>query len=539
MRFSTLLLVALLMFPSLSRMAEAESDASQIKLVPRKQVELMPDTGIYRTVEQSESWTPSQTAVIVCDMWDAHHCLNAVRREQEFAPRLNQLLTVLRKQGVTIIHAPSGCMEAYADHPARQRALDTPRAKNLPDKIGEWCYRIPAEEQAEYPIDQSDGGEDDDLFEHAEWAARLTAMGRNPKAPWQKQIDTIAIDRDRDLISDDGEEIWSVLEAKGIDNVILTGVHTNMCVLGRPFGLRQLAKNGRNVVLIRDLTDTMYNPAMKPFISHFSGTDLIISHIERHVCPTISSEQILGGQPFRYSGDKRPHLVALIAEAEYETEQTLPRFCEEYLRKDFRITLLHASPDDPNDIPGFAQIEDADVLLISVRRRTLPIEQLAAVRRHVAAGKGTVGIRTASHAFSLRDDKVPAGHADWPRFDQEVWGGNYHNHHGNKLKSTVTIVEDKQEHPLMQGVPQESFPQGWSLYKVSPLEPGATVLMMASLDEESDATDEPVAWTFTRDNGGWSFYTSLGSTADFEQPAFTTLLKNAIHRAARAMPAAN
>ena len=34
-----------------------------------------------------------------------------------------------------------------------------------------------------------------------------------------------------------------------------------MCVLGRPFGLRQMAKNGKNVVLMRDMTDTMYNPA--------------------------------------------------------------------------------------------------------------------------------------------------------------------------------------------------------------------------------------------------------------------------------------
>ena len=68
----------------------------------------------------------------------------------------------------------------------------------------------------------------------------------------------------RDFISDNGEEIWSILEDRGIDNVILLGVHLNMCVLGRPFGLRQMAKNGKNVVLMRDMTDTMYNPARSP-----------------------------------------------------------------------------------------------------------------------------------------------------------------------------------------------------------------------------------------------------------------------------------
>ena len=79
--------------------------------------------------------------------------------------------------------------------------------------------------------------------------------------------------------------MWAILEQNQIEHVILTGVHTNMCVLGRPFGLRQMARVGKDVVLMRDMTDTMYNPARWPFVSHFTGTDLIIDHVERHVCP--------------------------------------------------------------------------------------------------------------------------------------------------------------------------------------------------------------------------------------------------------------
>mgnify|MGYP000966315149 CR=1 FL=1 len=38
------------------------------------------------TVQQSEEkWNTGETAIIVCDMWDAHHCLNAVRRRRAFA----------------------------------------------------------------------------------------------------------------------------------------------------------------------------------------------------------------------------------------------------------------------------------------------------------------------------------------------------------------------------------------------------------------------------------------------------------------------
>ena len=186
-------------------------------------------------------------------------------------------------------------MEPYKDHPARKRAQAAPKAKNLPKDIDQWCRQIPAEEKGKYPIDQSDGGEDDDLKEHEEWHAKLKAMGRNPKAPWKSQHAGLTI-KDEDAISDSGVEIWNLLEDRGINNVMLVGVHTNMCVLGRPFGLRQMAKNGKNVVLVRDLTDTMYNPKMPPMVSHFEGTRLIVEHIEKYVCPTITSDQIIGRQ---------------------------------------------------------------------------------------------------------------------------------------------------------------------------------------------------------------------------------------------------
>jgi len=281
-----------------------KESSSALKLTLRKQSTVhTKEKGRHEAVLlQSDAWPTKQTAIIVCDVWDAHHCLNAVRRLDEMVPTMNRVLEKARNQGVLIIHAPSSCMEPYKDHPARKRATEAPAAKNLPKEIDMWCKKIPAEENGKYPIDQSDGGEDDDPQEHVEWHAKLKAMGRNPKAPWLKQHDGIKI-HDEDVISDSGVEIWNVLEERGINNVILVGVHTNMCVLGRPFGLRQMAKNGKNVVLMRDMTDTMYNPKMPPMVSHFKGTELIIEHIEKYVCPTITSDQILGGKEFRFKGD--------------------------------------------------------------------------------------------------------------------------------------------------------------------------------------------------------------------------------------------
>ena len=386
-----------------------------------------------------QSWDPKETAVIVCDMWDSHHCLNAVRRVGELAPRMNEFLKMARDKGAQIIHAPSSCMDFYESHPCRKRVADVPKSKNPPIDIESWCHwKNPAEEKLGYPIDHSDGGEDDDLEEHARWAKQLEAIGRNPGSPWKRQVAKLEIEDD-DYITDDGVENWSILEHHGIKNVMLVGVHTNMCVLGRPFGLRQLSKNGKNVVLVRDLTDTMYNPKMPPYVSHFSGTDLIVKHIEANVCPTISSNQVLGDEnEFRFKHDDRPHVVMLIGEQEYLTAKSLPGFAKQHLYKDMKVSYVLASNEDKNQFKGIETVKDADLLVVSVRRRFLANEDLQVVRDYVAAGGPVVGLRTASHAFALREGQQPPDeHAAWTEFDAEVFGGNYQGHHGNKQDGDV------------------------------------------------------------------------------------------------------
>ena len=265
------------------------------------------DGKLSHQVADAESWNAERTAVILCDVWDYHHSINAVRRLEEMLPRMNNLLKEARGRGATIIHAPSDCMPAYEQNPARLRAVSAPKV-DLPKDIASWCSRIPSEVtslEAQYPVDQSDGGEDDDPEEHKRWAAKLVALGRNPGMPWKAQSPGIEIDNEKDFISDRGDEVWRILKERKIEHVILLGVHTNMCVLGRPFGLRQMAAQKMDVVLVRDLTDCMYNPKRRPFVDHFTGNDLVISYVERFVCPSITSDQILVGEPLRFAGDKR------------------------------------------------------------------------------------------------------------------------------------------------------------------------------------------------------------------------------------------
>lgn len=483
-----------------------------------------------------QQWEPAKTALIVCDFWDSHHCANAVKRVNEMTPRMAEVVKTARERGVLIIHAPSDCMKTYENHPARKRAQETPVAPNLPPKIADWLlWKDAAEEQAGYPIDASDGGSDDSPEEDAAWKEELKRQGRDTGHPWQGEHPAVSIDAGRDLISDKGVEIWSALEARGITQVLFAGVHANMCVCGRPFGLRQLSRNGRNIVLLRDLTDTMYNPPKKPFVSHYRGTELMLAHIERLVCPTALSSEVFGGAAHTFGSDKRPHLAVMIGEDEYKTGETLPAFIEQQMGKNFRVSYLVTAKESPADFCNIAALKTADALLVSVRRRIPAAAQTDAVKAFVARGGAVIGIRTASHAFALRaGQKVEDGHVAWPEWDETVLGGHYQDHLASDLK-TFAKVSPGVAHPILSGLPAMEWPAGGSLYRNTPLRGGAALLTGRA---EGAENVEPVAWTHQSPGGGRVFYTSLGAPADFARAEFQMLLRNALHWAVgREIPA--
>jgi nicotinamidase-related amidase len=272
------------------------------------------DCGLWKRSTENVTWQPERVAVIICDVWDYHHSINAVRRLDEMLPTMNALVAKMRSAGSLVIHAPSDCMPHYIKHSARLRAVSVPR-RDLPHHIASWNCKLQKELSTTYPLDQSDGGEDDDPEEHKEWSAKLSSLGRNPSLPWAAQNPAIEIDSSKDYISDRGDEVWAILKHHQIEHVVMIGVHTNMCVLGRPFGLRQLVNQGMDVVLVRDLTDCMYNPKRWPYVDHYSGNDLMIAYVENVVCPTITSDQILGGTPVVFRNDSRvkkdlpPHII--------------------------------------------------------------------------------------------------------------------------------------------------------------------------------------------------------------------------------------
>jgi nicotinamidase-related amidase len=211
-------------------------------------------------------------------MWEDHWCKSAARRCAALAPRVHEFAQAVRRLGVLVVHAPSHTMTFYAETPQRARAMNvSPIRPPIPIKMRD----TDASREPSLPIDDSDGGCDD--------APCCTLC-----FPWKRQHPAVMI-AEEDAISDSGEEIYNFFVHHKIKNIFMAGVHINKCVLARSFGIRQMVMLGMNVILVRDLTDSLYNPSMPPFVGHERGTELVIRHIEKYWCPSIHSGDLTSG----------------------------------------------------------------------------------------------------------------------------------------------------------------------------------------------------------------------------------------------------
>jgi nicotinamidase-related amidase len=220
-------------------------------------------------IQTEKKLYPEKTAVVISDMWDLHWSTGATARAGVMAERINETISLLRNKGVLIIHCPSDTMNHYGQDEARKRLLEEKLIQPIT------IHNI---ENIPFPIDHSDGGSDtiDDY-----------SVNQNV---WSKQNEKIEINQEKDLIAgDEGDRIYSYLKNREMDTILYMGVHTNMCVLGRSFGIKRMSGWGMDCILFEDLTDAMYNPERRPYVSHDEGTKLVIKYIEKFYCPTASS----------------------------------------------------------------------------------------------------------------------------------------------------------------------------------------------------------------------------------------------------------
>jgi len=245
------------------------------RFTARSRVETTPGGNEWQEVTRQVEIPVAEAAILICDMWDQHWCKGATARVNAVAEKMKGVINAAHAAGLLVIHAPSETLYYYDEWPQRRRAqmapeTPLPSSREMPDPP--------------LPIDDSDGGCDTD--ETVQYRA------------WRHQHSAIPI-AEYDLISDQGPEIYRYLQQVGINHLIMMGVHTNMCVLGRSFGIKQMTKWGKQCYLVRDLTDTMYDPKDPPHVSHDEGTELVVRHIEKYWCPSLLSEDLAKGLPKR------------------------------------------------------------------------------------------------------------------------------------------------------------------------------------------------------------------------------------------------
>lgn len=223
-------------------------------------------------------WKANSTAIVVVDMWNRHWCQSATTRVGELAIPMNETLSAARELGFHIVFAPSEVTSFYKTSNARQRTVSLqnfplpgyfPKYKNLPA----------------FPLStNSDGGCD---------------VNDNIGNPWTRQIATLTINEQVDYIisAENGtQELYNIVKSKNIKHLLYLGVHENMCIMNRPFGIEQMIGHGfpsHNIAIVRELVDVMYTPYDAPYVSHVHGVQLMTEYIEKFWVNSISMYDIL------------------------------------------------------------------------------------------------------------------------------------------------------------------------------------------------------------------------------------------------------
>jgi nicotinamidase-related amidase len=458
---------------------------------------------------------PAKTAVVVVDMWDRHWCKTFTTRVGNLAPRMNRTLDACRKLGIQVVFVPSDVVDFYKDFPQRKAMQAVPQHAE-PQRV---AFDPP---ETPHPIDNCECG---------------------PSRPchfasvWTRQIADLVI-ADNDLIGDcnNGRELLSLCQERGMDTLIYMGMASNMCVLNRSCGILNMKRHALRPIVVGDMVEAItangIGPDGKPDrnFTPAKGSAIVLWHIERHIAPSIRSRQLIAAANLEsHAGDTRPQIVFVTAEKEYESYKTLPAFAKKYLDKDFRCTFLNATGPEQtsgkDDVPGLEALYDADLLVLAARRRTLPVVQMDHLEKYIRSGRPLVVLRTSGAAFQL--PQAPLGHVVWDRFDREVLGCNYQGYNAKSRQTgcDVWVAPGAAGHSILRGVAPEFHSPCW-IYRQRPLADSTQTLLMGRWSKEDP--DEPIAWTNTYQDAR-VFYTTLGHPGDFQIEAFNRLLLNAIH----------
>lgn len=264
-----------------------------------------------------------------------------------------------------------------------------------------------------------------------------------------------------------------------------------------------------------------------------------------------------------YQGKEGPgkgkHIVFVSGDEEYRSEEGLPMLAKILAeRHGFKCTVLFAidpethliNPEYQTNIPGLEQLKSANLMVLLLRFRELPDEQMKYFDEYTRSGKPIIGLRTATHSFSYtRNLQSPYAKYSYNSkvngwqggFGKRVLGETWINHHGVHTKEgTRGLVNGlMKDHPILRGVNDIWTPT--DVYGISGLTSDAQVLLFGQtsmgMTPSSPLSYEksvmPVAWikNYSSESGKQAkiFTTTMGASIDLVNEDLRRLIVNACY----------
>lgn len=257
---------------------------------------------------------------------------------------------------------------------------------------------------------------------------------------------------------------------------------------------------------------------------------------------------------------KDKHVVLIAGDEEYRSEEALPQLAKILAtHHGFKCTVLFAlnkdgeiDPNATTNIPGTEVLKTADLMILALRFRALPPQQMQPIEDYINSGKPIMGLRTATHAFNM-GAKDPF--AKWSNgsgvkgfeggFGKQVLGEKWVAHHGAHGRESTrgVIAPGEEKNPIVRGCEDIWGPT--DVYTVTlplpgdskPLVLGQVLTGMKPDDKPLEGKKNnpmmPIAWTktWTPSEGKTArvFTTTMGSSTDLASEGFRRLLVNAAY----------
>jgi len=259
---------------------------------------------------------------------------------------------------------------------------------------------------------------------------------------------------------------------------------------------------------------------------------------------------------------KGKRIVLIAGDDEYRSEESLPMLGKILSQHHgFDVTVLFPvnpetqliQPSYQKNIPGMHRLEGADLVVIGLRFRNLPDEQMKFFDDYVQSGKPLIGLRTSTHAFNYPSSSSSQfkhysynnRSEQWPEgFGKEFLGETWVNHHGRHGTESTrgVVVSEKSAHAILRGVSDV-----WGdtdVYGIRQLPDDANVIMLGEIvagmqpDAPAVVGDRndpmmPIAWTrhYPRTAGESTriFCTTMGSATDFLSLGLRRMVINACY----------